>query len=197
MEKQLLSIPVGVSNRHLHLSQADLDVLFGKGFQLTIKKDLGQPGQFAAEETVDVQGPKNTISRIRILGPTRKQTQIEVSLTDSFSLGITPPVRDSGSLAGSPGVIVKGPKGQIELKEGVVAAKRHIHCTPEEAIQLGVKDMDTVSVAVEGGERSLIFGDVLVRVRNDFALEFHVDTDEANAAGLKNGDQVHIVRLSR
>lgn len=197
MEKQPLLIPVGVSNRHLHLSQADLDVLFGKGFQLTIKKDLGQPGQFAAEETVDVQGPKNTISRIRILGPTRKQTQIEVSLTDSFSLGITPPVRDSGSLAGSPGVIVKGPKGQIELKEGVVAAKRHIHCTPEEAIQLGVKDMDTVSVAVEGGERSLIFGDVLVRVRNDFALEFHVDTDEANAAGLKNGDQVRIVRLSR
>lgn len=197
MEKQPLLIPVGVSNRHLHLSQADLDVLFGKGFQLTIKKDLGQPGQFAAEETVDVQGPKNTISRIRILGPTRKQTQIEVSLTDSFSLGITPPVRDSGSLAGSPGVIVKGPKGQIELKEGVVAAKRHIHCTPEEAIQLGVKDMDIVSVAVEGGERSLIFGDVLVRVRNDFALEFHVDTDEANAAGLKNGDQVRIVRLSR
>ncbi|HAZ21519.1 MAG TPA: phosphate propanoyltransferase, partial [Firmicutes bacterium] len=135
-----------------------------------------------------------TISRIRILGPIRKQTQIEVSLTDSFTLGITPPVRDSGSLAGSPGVIVKGPQGQIELKEGVVAAKRHIHCTPEEAVQLGVKDMDIVSVAVKGGERSLTFGDVLVRVRNDFALEFHVDTDEANAAALKNGDLVHIVR---
>ncbi|HAH96865.1 MAG TPA: phosphate propanoyltransferase [Firmicutes bacterium] len=194
MEKQPLSIPVGVSNRHLHLSQADLEVLFGKGYQLTVKKDLGQPGQFAAEETVDVQGPKNTISRIRILGPIRKQTQIEVSLTDSFTLGITPPVRDSGSLAGSPGVIVKGPQGQIELKEGVVAAKRHIHCTPEEAVQLGVKDMDIVSVAVKGGERSLTFGDVLVRVRNDFALEFHVDTDEANAAALKNGDLVHIVR---
>jgi len=194
MTTQPLSIPVGISNRHLHVSQADLEVLFGKGYQLTVKKDLAQPGQFAAEETVDVQGPKNVISKIRILGPVRKQTQIEISLTDSFTLGITPPVRDSGSLAGSPGIIVKGPQGQVELKEGVVAAKRHIHCTPEEAVQLGVKDMDIVSVAAKSGERSLIFGDVLVRSRHDFALEFHVDADEANAAGLKNGDLVHIVR---
>lgn len=194
MEKGSLAIPVGVSNRHLHLSEADLQTLFGAGFQLTVKKDLAQPGQFAAEEVVDLIGPKGTIAKVRVLGPVRKQTQIEVSKTDSFVLGLNPPVRDSGAVSGTPGITIKGPKGQIELAEGVIIAKRHVHCTPEEAASLNVKDGDIVSVVVEGTDRSLVFGEVLIRVRKDFALEFHVDTDEANAASLKNGDRVYTVK---
>lgn len=186
-------IPIGVSNRHLHLSEADLATLFGQGHPLTVKKDLSQPGQYAAEETVDLIGPKGTISKVRVLGPVRKQTQVEVSITDSFALGVTPPVRDSGSIEGSPAVRLKGPEGEVQLKQGVIVAKRHIHCTPEQAAALGVKDGESVSVSVEG-ERGLIFREVLVRVRSDFALEMHVDIDEANAAGLKNGDMVTLLK---
>lgn len=194
MEKGSLAIPVGVSNRHLHLSEADLYTLFGAGYKLTVKKELAQPGQYAAEEVVDLIGPKGTIAKVRVLGPVRRQTQIEVSKTDSFVLGLNPPVRDSGAVSGTPGLIVKGPIGQVELSEGVIIAKRHVHCTPEEAAKLGVKDGDIVSVAVEGTDRALIFGEVLIRARHDFALEFHADTDEANAASLKNGDRVYTVK---
>lgn len=187
-------IPVGVSNRHLHLSQAHLEQLFGEGYQLTVYKELSQPGQYAAEETVTLIGPKGRFERVRILGPVRSRTQIEISISDSYRLGIRVPVRDSGDLAGSPGIIIKGPKGQIELSEGVIAAKRHIHMPPSVAAELGVSDKEIVKVAVESGPRKLIFGDVLVRIRDDFALEMHVDMDEANACCLKNGDSVVIVR---
>lgn len=186
-------IPIGVSNRHLHLSESDLHTLFGPGHPLTIKKELQQPGEFAAEETVDLVGPKGTIAKVRVLGPVRKQTQVEISFTDSFVLGVIPPVRDSGSVDGSPGLTLKGPNGELQLKQGVIAAKRHIHCTPEQAAELGVQNGGYVAVMVEG-ERGLIFQQVLVRVRDTFALEMHVDTDEANASGLKNGDKVYIVK---
>ncbi|MCK8058255.1 MULTISPECIES: phosphate propanoyltransferase [unclassified Fusibacter] len=190
MTKKL--VPVGISNRHIHLSQADIDVLFGEGHELTNFKDLKQPGQYACEEKVDLVGPRGTIKGVRILGPARKQSQIEVSITDSFALGVKPPVRGSGDLAGSPGIKMVGPKGEVELSEGVIAAERHIHMHTSEAETFGLKDRDVVSVQVEG-ERSIVFNKVLVRVHPEFALEFHVDVDEANAAGLKNGVEVEII----
>lgn len=181
----------GVSNRHLHLSQADLEILFGPGAQLTNFRDLKQPGQFACEEKVNLIGPKGTLSGVRVLGPTRKQTQVEVSRTDSFTLGINPPLRDSGDLAGSASLILEGPAGRVEMSEGVIIAKRHVHFHPSEAEPLGIKDKDMITVRF-GGERGLAFENVLARVNEAFALEFHVDIDEANAAFLKNGDEVII-----
>ncbi len=192
MEKTM-KVPCGVSNRHLHLSQTDLETLFGTGAQLTVFRDLKQPGQYAAQETVNLVGPKGTIKNVRVLGPVRKQTQIEVSKTDSFVLGIKPPVRDSGDLKGSAPIVLEGPKGRVELNEGVVLAVRHVHLHPSEAAVIGAKDKELLSVRV-GGERALVFERVLARVNDQFALEFHVDTDEANAAGLKNGDEVELVR---
>lgn len=186
------AVPVGVSNRHLHLSQADLERLFGAGYQLTVKKDLSQKGQYAAEETVTLIGPKGSIPKVRVLGPVRKATQIEISATDSYALGIAAPVRDSGDVAGSPGIKIEGPKGVIEIPEGVIIAKRHVHLSPEDAERLGVKDKDIVKVEV-GGERALVFGEVLARVHETFVYELHIDTDEANAAGLRNGDTAYII----
>ncbi len=185
----------GVSNRHVHLSQEDLERLFGKGYKLTPTKDLGQPGQFACDERVDLVGPKGgTIENVRILGPVRKNSQVEISRTDSFKLGINaPPVRDSGDVQGTPGIKIKGPNGEIELAKGVIIAKRHIHMLPSQAEHYGVKDKDLVSVYCDKEGRRLIFQDVLVRVSEKYALEFHVDTDEANAALLNNGDYVKIV----
>lgn len=180
-------VPVGISNRHLHLSQADLETLFGKGYELTKTKALSQPGQFATEETVDLIGPKRTIAKVRILGPVRPQTQVEVSRSDSFILGLTPPVRDSGSLKDSPGIILEGPKGRLELKEGVIIAQRHLHLHTDEAKEFNLKDKDLISVKFEG-IRSVVFNNVLVRVGPKYALDLHLDTDEANAAGLSNGD---------
>ncbi|HPZ29436.1 MAG TPA: phosphate propanoyltransferase [Defluviitoga sp.] len=186
-------IVVGVSNRHVHLSQEDLERLFGKGYKLTPTKDLGQPGQFACEERVDLIGPKGIIENVRILGPVRKNSQVEISRTDSFKLGVEAPVRDSGDVEGTPGIKIKGPKGEIELEKGVMIAKRHIHMLPTQAEHYGVKDKDLVSVYCDKEGRRLIFQDVLVRVSEKYALEFHVDTDEANAALLNNGDYVKIV----
>lgn len=194
MAKEILGkVPVGISNRHIHLSEQDLEALFGKGYQLTVRNELSQTGQFAAEETLTIEGPKASLSKVRILGPTRKETQVEISRTDSFALGLKPPIRDSGSLAESPGITLVGPAGQIELDQGVIIAQRHIHMTEAEAEQFNVADKELVSVQV-GGERGVVFHNVLIRVRNDFVLEMHIDTDEANAAVLSNGQLVEVFR---
>jgi putative phosphotransacetylase len=186
-------VPVGLSNKHIHLSQEDLNTLFGAGFELTKMKDLSQPGQFAANEKVDVVGPKGTLKGIRILGPVRKETQIEISLTDSFVLGVNPPVRDSGDLLDSPGAKIVGPQGEVTIDKGVIVASRHIHMHTTDAENFGLADKDIVSVKVEG-KRGLIFDNVLVRAHKDFALEMHLDIDEGNAAGLKNGSMVEILK---
>jgi putative phosphotransacetylase len=186
-------VPVGISNRHLHVSQADLETLFGKDHQLTPTKDLSQPGQFACEETVNIIGPKGTIAKVRILGPVRVATQVEISRTDSFPLGVTPPVRDSGSISGSASITIEGPKGRVELKEGVIIAQRHLHLHTDQAKELGLQDKSWISVKFDG-DRSIVFNKVLVRVSPNFAKDLHLDTDEANAAGLKNGDLGTIIK---
>jgi putative phosphotransacetylase len=185
-------IPVGVSGRHVHVSRTDLDKLFGPGYELTKKKDLSQPGQYAAEETVDIMTTKGAFTRVRILGPVRKETQIELALTDAVKLGINPPIRDSGNLAGSPGLVMVGPAGTITLEQGAIAALRHIHMTPADAERFGVKEKDIVEVQC-GGERSMTINQVLVRVNEQFALEMHVDTDEGNAACLQTGQKVSLL----
>lgn len=186
-------IPVGLSNRHLHLTTKDLETLFGKEAKLTKLRDLSQPGQFAANETVALVGPKGRMEKVRILGPVRDQTQVEVSKTDSYILGIRPPVRISGDIKGSSGIRIIGPKGEIDLKEGVIIAQRHIHMSPDEARDFGVKDGDRVKVKVPG-ERALIFDNVIIRSGPTHKLDFHIDIDEANAAGLSQGDLVEIVK---
>lgn len=185
----MFKIPVGVSNRHVHLSQKDLDALFGPGAVLTKFKDLGQPGQYAAEEKVNLVGPKGTIPGVRVLGPVRGQTQVEISRTDSFFLGLKPPLRDSGNLEGSEGLTLQGPAGSVQLEEGVIFAQRHIHLPPQLAEEQGLADGQLVSVSC-AGPRALTFDRVLVRVSPQYKLEFHVDVDEANAALLNNGDEV-------
>ena len=180
MSKPIL---VETSARHVHVSAADLAVLFGEGYTLTPKKDLSQPGQFACEERVDVVGPKRTIAGVSILGPTRPDTQVELSLTDARSIGVAAPVRESGDIAGSGACKLVGPKGEVELKEGVIAAKRHIHMTPADAAEYNCVDKEVVSVQVESDGRCLTFGDVVVRVSPSYALAMHIDTDESNAAG--------------
>ncbi len=186
-------ITAGVSARHLHLSEDDLKKLFGEGACLTPIKDLGQPGQFACKEKVNLVGPKGTFEGVRVLGPVRKETQVEVSLTDAYKLGIVPPVRDSGDLEGTPGIKLVGPCGEVEIENGLILAKRHIHMTPEDAEFFGTKDKDMVSVYLDTEGRKTLFMDVLVRVSDKYALEFHVDTDEANASFLKTGDIIKIV----
>lgn len=184
-------IPIGVSNRHVHVSQEDLETLFGKGYELTKKSDLKQPGQYACNETVVIRGPKGEFDRVRILGPVRKESQIEISKTDSFRLGIRPPIRESGHLEGTPGLEMVGPKGTVALPHGAIIALRHIHMTPDQASAMGVKDKDIVEVETFG-ERRGVFGDVLIRVSDQFSLEMHVDVDEANACALGNNDYVII-----
>lgn len=188
-------ILVETSARHIHLSKEDLAILFGEGYELTPKKSLSQPGQFAAEERLTLIGPKKEIANVIILGPVRKASQVEVSLTDARTLGIDAPIRESGDIAGSGACKLVGPKGQVELKEGVIIAKRHIHTTPTEAVTLGIKDKDVVGIKVTTDDRTLIFGDVVVRVSEKFASAAHIDTDEANAAGIKGNIQGEIVRL--
>ncbi|MBF7097119.1 phosphate propanoyltransferase [Alkalibacter mobilis] len=185
-------VPIAMSNRHIHLSEKDLATLFGEGYELTKMKDLSQPGQFACEEKVDVYGPKNAIKGVRILGPTRPETQLEVSVADSFVLGIAPPVRDSGDIKDSPGVTLEGPKGKVEIMQGAIVASRHIHMHTDDAEKFGLKDKDEVQVKVDG-KRGLIFSNVLVRVSDKYALEMHVDVEEGNAAGVKNGQMVEII----
>lgn len=185
---------VETSARHLHVTQQDLETLFGKGAELHNKKDLSQPGQFATTEKVDVVGPKKTIPGVSILGPVRPATQVEISLTDARTLGITAPIRESGDIAGSAGCKLVGPCGEITIEEGVIVAKRHIHMTPADAQELGVKDKEIVSVAINTPERKTVFGDVVVRVSDKFALAMHVDTDEANAASANSSTTGEIVK---
>ena len=182
MAKKIL---VETSARHVHLSDADLETLFGKGAVLHKKKDLSQPGQFASEERVDVVGPKKTLARVSVLGPTRKQTQVELAMTDARSIGIDAPIRESGDLEGSAGCKLVGPAGEIELSEGVIIAKRHIHTTPEDAAEIGVTNGEIVSIKLDTAERALTFGDVVVRVSPNYATVVHIDTDESNAANCK------------
>lgn len=182
-------IEVGVSNKHVHLSREDMDILFGKGAELTVKKKVGQPGQFAANEQVKVIGPKGAFEKVRILGPLRKQTQVEISKTDSFALGVKAPLRDSGDLKGTPGVTLVGPEGQVAIEEGVIIAKRHIHLTPAIAKTLNAYDGQIVSVDIPG-DRGGVMSHVTVRVTDTSAPEMHIDTDEANAFGMKNGDRI-------
>lgn len=175
---------VEISARHLHVSEEHLAILFGEGATLTPKKDLSQPGQYACEQRVDVVGPRGTIKGVTILGPTRPSTQVEITLTEARQLGIKALVRESGFIEGSEGCTLVGPNGSVSIEQGVIAAKRHIHMTPEDAAEFNVSDKDIVSVSVHSQERSLVFGDVVVRVSEKFALAMHIDTDEANAAGL-------------
>ena len=190
-----LEIPVGISNRHIHLSREDLDVLFGAGYELTPIKDLSQPGQYACKELLTIVGPSmRSIENVRVLGPLRKQSQVEISLTDSFVLKVKPPVRESGSLAGSAPVTIIGPKGVVTLKEGCIIANRHIHMSPADGARFGVKDGDYINVDVSSGTKHTLWYDVQVRVSDKFALEMHVDTDDANAVGIKNGSVVTMVK---
>ncbi len=185
---------VETSARHVHLSAADLETLFGAGYELKFRKELSQPGQFATFDRVDIVGPKRTLSGVTILGPTRPQTQVELSLTDARSIGLTAPIRESGDLSGSAPCKIVGPCGEVELTEGVIIAMRHIHMLPEDAERLGVKDKEIVSVKIDSPERKTIFGDVLVRVTPTSALAMHIDTDEANAAGIC-GQEGEIVKI--
>ena len=188
-------IPVGISNRHIHLSTQDLETLFGKGYELTPIKDLSQPGQYACKETLTLIGPSmRPIENVRVLGPVRKASQVEISLTDSFVLKVKPPVRESGDIAGSAPVTLVGPKGIVELKEGCIIANRHIHMHTSDAVKYGVKDGDYIDVDALQGTRKTRWYGVQVRVRDDFALEMHVDTDDANAVGYKNGYTVTVVK---
>ena len=179
MSKKIL---VETSARHVHLSRADVETLFGAGATLTHKKDLSQPGQFACEERVTVVGPKKSIPNVIILGPERPASQVEVSFTDARTLGVTAPVRESGDVANSAPCKLVGPCGEVELSEGVIVAKRHIHMTPDDAAELNVTDKEIVSVKIDSADRSLVLGDVVVRVNPNFALAMHIDTDESNAA---------------
>ena len=180
MKKEVL---VETSARHVHVTREALDILFGEGFELTKKKDLSQPGQFASNERVAVIGPKGQFPSVSILGPIRPECQVEISLADARSIGVEAPVRESGDVAGSGPCKLVGPCGEVELKEGVIAAQRHIHATPEDAEKYGLKDKQLVSVKVDSGNgRSLIFSDVVVRVSPKYALAMHIDTDESNAA---------------
>ena len=173
---------VETSARHVHLTEEHIEALFGKGATLTHKKDLSQPGQFACEERVTLVGPKKSIANVIILGPARKDTQVEVSFTDARTLGVSAPVRESGDVAGTPGLKLVGPAGEVDIDAGVIVAKRHIHFTPEDAAEYGVSDKEIVKLKIESNDRTTIFDDVVVRVNPNFAAAVHLDTDEANAA---------------
>ena len=187
-------IPIGVSNRHIHLSQGDLETLFGQGYELTPIKELSQPGQYACKEQLTIIGPSmRPIENVRVLGPVRKASQVEISMTDSFVLKVKPPVRESGSIKDSAPIRIVGPKGVVELDEGCIIANRHIHMSPAEAQVFGLKDGDYVDIDVNG-KRKTRWYDVQVRVHKDFRLEMHVDTDDANSAGIGNGFKVTIAK---
>lgn len=186
---------VETSARHVHVTKEALEILFGKGASLTNKKDLSQPGQFACEERVTIVGPKGELKNVSILGPERPACQVEISATDARKLGVSSVIRESGDITGTPGCKLIGPAGEVELTEGVIVAKRHIHMTPADAEEFAVKDKDIVWVRVNTPERSLIFGDVVVRVSPKFALAMHIDTDESNAANAFKNDGGEIVSI--
>ena len=185
-------VPVGISNRHIHLSQEHIEALFGVGHTLTKTKDLSQPGQYACEETVTLIGPKGAMKGVRVLGPARKASQVELSATDTFKVGVKPPARDSGMLDGTPGIEIEGPKGKVTIAQGVIIASRHIHMTPDDANKYSLKDGDHVRVAIPGA-RGGVFEHVLIRVNANYALDLHVDTDEGNAFSLTNGQQLDVL----
>ena len=186
-------IPVGISNRHIHLSREHINILFGEGYELTPMKDLSQPGQYACKEQLTIVGPSlRPIEKVRVLGPERPASQVEISRTDSYVLKVKPPVRESGKTAGSAPVTIIGPKGIVELKEGCIIANRHIHMTPADAEKYGIKDNDIVDVEIQNAKPTRYYN-VQVRVREDFNTEMHIDTDDANAAGIKTGDHVEIL----
>lgn len=193
LQRSRTPVPIGVSNRHAHITQSHFETLFGPA-ALSKFKDLSQPGQFAANEKFDIQGPRGSIKGVRLLGPFRPKTQIEVSLSDAIALGIRPPVRESGDLGGSAPLKLIGPRGSVEVREGLILARRHLHCTPADAAALGLSNGEVVRVSAgRGGGRGTVFEDTVVRVSEKFSLELHLDTDEANAAGVKTGDLAHIV----
>lgn len=186
-------IPVGISNRHIHLSKEHVEVLFGKGYELTPYKELSQPGQYACKEQLTIVGPSlRPIEKVRVLGPVRSASQVEISRTDSYMLKVSPPVRESGKINGSAPITIIGPKGIVTLEEGCIIANRHIHMSEEDGLRFGIKDNDYVTIDAFGERRTRFF-DVQVRVNKAFRLEMHLDTDDANAAGLKNGSKVSIV----
>ena len=187
-------IPVAISARHVHLRQATIDALFGPGYLLRLKGPLSQPGQFAAMETVSLRGPRGRLDHVRVLGPPREADQVELSRSDEIALGLDAPLRVSGDLDCTPGIVVAGPAGQVELDCGVVTPVRHIHMTPEDAIRFEVADREKVSVAVDSDGRDVIFGDVVVRISPRFHLELHLDTDEGNAAGVRAGTLARLLR---
>ena len=187
-----LQVPVGISNRHIHLSREDMDILFGYGTTLTLMKAVKQPGQFAAEECVTLRGPKGEIKNVRVLGPLRPSTQVEISVADSFVLGVKAPVRMSGDLQDSPGIEIVGPKGSVKKASGTIVAWRHIHISPEQAERHGLRDGMEVSIQARG-QRAGIMQHVVVRATQASVLELHVDVEEANAYGLRNGDLVNII----
>lgn len=185
---------IETSARHAHVTKETLEVLFGKGAELTVKKYLSQPGQYASEQKITVVGPKREIAGVSILGPCRKADQVELSATDCRTIGVPIVVRESGDVSGTPGCKLVGPCGEVEIKEGVIVAKRHIHFTPEEALEAGVSDKEVVSVKVPSENRSLIFGDVVVRVNPNFKGAMHIDTDESNAACVAMGAYGEIIK---
>ena len=190
----MAKVLVETSARHVHVTKQDLEILFGEGYELTVKKMLSQPGQYACAERVDVVGEKKTMAGVSILGPCRKETQVELSLTDARSIGVKAPIRESGDLEGSGACKLVGPKGEVVLEKGVIAAKRHIHMTPADAEQFGCQDKDIVSVRIDSDGRSLTFGDVVVRVNPSYALAMHIDTDESNAACAGPGTMGEVIK---
>ena len=187
-----MEVVINVSNRHVHLCEKDLKILFGENFELTKKKDLVQPGEFASESTLTIKTEKSIIENVRVLGPIRNYTQVEISKTDAYKLGVNPPVRDSGDLEGSEKVTLIGPNGSVELDKGCIIATRHIHMTPDDVKKFGFEGLDVVNVKV-GGEKGALLYNVHLKVSEKFKLEMHIDTDDANALLLKSGTVGEII----
>lgn len=187
-------VNIGISNKHVHLSRKDIDILFGEGHELTPIKDLVQPGQYACDEKVDIVGPKGTLKGIRVLGPARPETQVELAMTDARGIGLKPPIRESGKLEGSEGCKIIGPKGEVELEKGVIVAWRHIHLSAAQAEEAGVSDKDIVSIEITDGERPVIYNNVLIRAGEGHEREAHIDTDEGNAAACTPASVCKIIK---
>lgn len=196
MQFQEKTVPVGISARHVHLSQKDVESLFGKGHQLTFFKALSQTGQFASKETVELVGPKGTIEKVRILGPVRPEIQVEVSLSDARLLGIKPPIRNSGNLQGSPGILIRGPKGEVHSSRGVIVPERHVHMSTQEAMSFGLSNEDYIRVFVEG-QSAGVLEHIKVRAKDTYVLDLHIDTDNANAFGLSQGQKLRFEKIEK